>query len=388
MTYQPNCTLLTEEILEQIAAEGLEALPELIRILINEAMRLEREQYLGAGPYERTPERCGHANGYKPKTVKTRVGKIQFEVPQVRQGQFYPEALEKGLRSERALTLALAEMYVQGVSTRRVAAITEQLCGTAVTSMQVSRATEKLDEVLAAWRNRPLGERVYLYLDARYEKVRMDGQLRDAAILIASGVGQDGKRRILGVSVSLSEAEQHWRLFLEGLVERGLQGVQLVISDDHYGLRKARQAVFTGIPWQRCQFHLQQNASQYVPRKRMQAEVAADIRAVFNAPGRQQAEQYLSQIVSKYAKVASELADWMETAIPEGLTVFDFPETHRRRIRTSNMLERVNQEIKRRTRVVRIFPNQSSCLRRVSAILMEIDEDWETGRIYLNIGPD
>ena len=387
MTYQTNCTL-PEEILEQIAAEGLDTLPELIRILINEAMRLEREQHLGVGPYERSPERKGQANGYKPKMVKTRVGEIQFEVPQVRQGQFYPEALEKGLRSERALTLALAEMYVQGVSTRRVAAITEQLCGTAVTSMQVSRATEKLDEVLAAWRNRPLGERVYLYLDARYEKVRMDGQLRDAAILIASGVGQDGKRRILGVSVSLSEAEQHWRLFLEGLVERGLQGVQLVISDDHYGLRKARQAVFTGIPWQRCQFHLQQNASQYVPRKRMQAEVAADIRAVFNAPGRQQAEQYLSQIVSKYAKVASELADWMETAIPEGLTVFDFPETHRRRIRTSNMLERVNQEIKRRTRVVRIFPNQSSCLRRVSAILMEIDEDWETGRIYLNIGPD
>jgi transposase-like protein len=387
MTYQQNCTL-PNEILEQIAAEGMEALPELIRILINEAMRLEREQHLGVGPYERSPERKGHANGYKPKTVKTRVGEIEFEVPQVREGQFYPEALEKGLRSERALTLALAEMYVQGVSTRRVAAITEQLCGTAVTSMQVSRATEKLDEVLEAWRNRPLGEVVYLYLDARYEKVRMDGQLRDAAILIASGVGRDGKRRILGVSVSLSEAEQHWRLFLESLVERGLHGVKLIISDDHYGLRKARQAVFTGTPWQRCQFHLQQNASQYVPRKRMQAEVAADIRAVFNAPNRDHAEQYLKQIVSKYADAASDLADWMETAIPEGLTVFDFPEAHRRRIRTSNMLERVSQEIKRRTRVVRIFPNQNSCLRLVSAILMEIDEDWETGRIYLNIGSD
>jgi transposase-like protein len=387
MTYQQNCTL-PNEILEQIAAEGMEALPELIRILINEAMRLEREQHLGVGPYERSPERKGHANGYKPKTVKTRVGEIEFEVPQVREGQFYPEALEKGLRSERALTLALAEMYVQGVSTRRVAAITEQLCGTAVTSMQVSRATEKLDEVLEAWRNRPLGEVVYLYLDARYEKVRMDGQLRDAAILIASGVGRDGKRRILGVSVSLSEAEQHWRLFLESLVERGLHGVKLIISDDHYGLRKARQAVFTGTPWQRCQFHLQQNASQYVPRKRMQAEVAADIRAVFNAPNRDHAEQYLKQIVSKYADAASDLADWMETAIPEGLTVFDFPETHRRRIRTSNMLERVSQEIKRRTRVVRIFPNQTSCLRLVSAILMEIDEDWETGRIYLNIRSD
>jgi transposase-like protein len=360
----------------------------LIRILINEAMRLEREEHLGASHYERSPERRGHANGYKPKTVKTRMGEIQFEVPQVRQGNFYPDALEKGLRSERALTLALAEMYVQGVSTRRVAAITQQLCGTAVTSTQVSRAAGLLDEVLEAWRNRPLGKIVYLYLDARYEKVRLDGQIRDAAILIAAGVGADGKRRILGVSVSLSEAELHWRSFLEDLTGRGLQGVQLIISDDHHGLRKARQAVFTGIPWQRCQFHLQQNASQYVPRKRQRLEVAADIRAIFNAPNRVQAEKYLKLAVDKYAEVASALADWMEVAIPEGLTVFDFPEPHRRRIRTSNMLERVSQEIKRRTRVVRIFPNQSSCLRLVSAVLMEISEDWETGKIYLSVNSD
>ena len=383
MTYQPDCTL-PKELLEQIAAGGFEALPELIQVLIDEAMRLEREQHLGAGPYERTPERRGQANGYKPKTVKTRLGEIQFAVPQVRQGDFYPEALEKGLRSERALTMALAEMYVQGVSTRRVAAITEQLCGTAVTSMQVSRASEKLDEVLEAWRNRPLGETIYLYLDARYEKVRMDGQIRDAALLMAAGVGPDGKRRILGVSVSLSEAELHWRAFLDGLIERGLHGVQLVISDDHKGMRKARQAVFTGVAWQRCQFHLQQNAAQYVPRKKMRSEVAADIRAIFNAPNRQLAELHLKQIVDKYAAIAAELADWMEVAIPEGLAVFDFPDVHRRRIRTSNLLERVSQEIKRRTRVVRIFPNQASCLRLVSAVLMEISEDWETGRVYLS----
>lgn len=383
MTYQPDCTL-PNELLEQIAAEGFEALPELIRVLIDEAMRLERENHLGAGPYERTPERRGHANGYKPKTVKTRMGEIQFAVPQVRQGDFYPGALEKGLRSERALTLSLAEMYVQGVSTRRVAAITKQLCGTAVTSAQVSRAAALLDEILEAWRNRPLGKTIYLYLDARYEKVRMDGQIRDAALLMAAGVGPDGKRRILGVSVSLSEAELHWRAFLDGLVKRGLHGVQLVISDDHQGLRKARQAVFTGVPWQRCQFHLQQNASQYVPRKKLRSEVAADIRAVFNAPNRQLAELHLKQIVDKYAAIAAELADWMEVAIPEGLTVFDFPEPHRRRIRTSNLLERTSQEIKRRTRVVRIFPNQASCLRLVSAVLMEISEDWETGRIYLS----
>lgn len=383
MTYQTYCTL-PEEILEQIAAEGFDVLPELIRILINEAMQLERERHLGAGPYERTPTRQGYANGYKPKTVKTRVGEIGFSIPQVREGNFYPNALEKGLRSERALTLALAEMYVQGVSTRRVAAITVQLCGTAVSSSQVSRAAGMLDDVLEAWRNRPLSEVIYLYLDARYEKVRLDGQIRDAAILIAAGVGTDGKRRILGVSVSLSEAHLHWRMFLESLIERGLSGVQLIISDNHGGLRKARQAVFTGIPWQRCQFHLQQNASQYVPRKKMHKAVAADIRAIFNAPDREQAETYLRQTVLKYSDTASALADWLETAIPDGLTVFDFPEEHQRRIRTSNILERVSQEIKRRTRVIRLFPNEASCLRLVSAVLMEISENWETGRIYLN----
>ena len=384
MTYQTDCTL-PAEILETITAGGLESIPELIRILVNEAMKLEREQHLGARPYERTATRSGYANGYKAKTVKTRMGEIEFAIPQVREGDFYPEALEKGMRSERALTLALAEMYVQGVSTRRVAAITEKLCGTSVSSGQVSRAAALLDEVLEAWRTQPLGETIYLYLDARYEKVRIDGQIRDAAILMGVGVSLDGKRRILGVSVSLSEAQVHWRSFLESLLERGLKGVQLIISDDHSGLRKARQALFTGVPWQRCQFHLQQNASQYVPRKKMRREVAADIGAVFQAPDREQAEVYLKQIVTKYASSASDLANWLEVSIPEGLTVFDFPPDHWRRIRTSNVLERVSQEIKRRTRVIRLFPNVASCLRLVSAVLMEKSEDWETGRVYLNI---
>ena len=384
MTYQDNCTIPTE-ILEEITAGGLESLPELIRIMVNEAMILERKVHLGAGPYERTPTRRGYSNGFKRKSVKTRMGEIEFAIPQVREGGFYPEALEKGMRSERALTLALAEMYVQGVSTRRVAAITEKLCGTRVSSAQVSRATAMLDEVLEAWRRQPLGETIYLYLDARYEKVRIDGQILDAAILMAAGVSMDGKRRILGVSVSLSEAQVHWRSFMESLLERGLKGVQLITSDDHAGLRKARQALFTGVPWQRCQFHLQQNASQYVPRKKMRREVAADIGAVFHAPDREQAEVYLKQIVTKYASSASDLANWLEVSILEGLTVFDFPPDHWRRIRTSNVLERVSQEIKRRTRVIRLFPNVASCLRLVSAVLMERSEDWETGRVYLNI---
>lgn len=384
MTYQRDCNI-PQEILEQIAAEGMEAIPELIRILVNEAMRLEREQHLGAGAYERTPTRRGYANGYKPKKMKTRLGEIEFAIPQVRESDFYPDALVKGLRSERALTMAVAEMYVQGVSTRRVAAITEELCGIGVTSSQVSRAARLLDEALKTWRQRALGEIIYLYLDARYEKVRMDGEIRDAAILIAAGVGPEGKRQILGVSVSLSEAHLHWRAFLESLNERGLRGVKLIISDDHSGLRKARQMVFTGIAWQRCQFHLQQNASQYVPRKKMRKMVAADIRNIFNAPDRKQAEALLQQIVLKYADSASKLADWLETAISEGLTVFSFPQEHRQRIRTSNILERVSQEIKRRTRVIRIFPNPASCLRLVSAVLIEISDDWLTANtVYLD----
>jgi transposase-like protein len=383
MTYQDDFTLPTE-LLEQVNEHGMDYLPELIRIVINTAMQVERQKYLGVEPYERSTERKGYANGFKPKTVNTRIAPITFEIPQVREGGFYPQALEKGLRSERALMLALAEMYVQGVSTRKVAAITERLCGTEISSAQVSRATAQLDGVLDAWRNRPLGTIIYLYLDALYEKVRIDGQIRDAAVLIASGVKADGKRAILGVSVSLGEQELHWRDFLQGLVERGLTGVELIISDAHVGLQAARKAVFSGIPWQRCQFHLQQNASQYVPRQSMKREVAADIRAIFNAPDRDQAEAQLRKTVEKYARSASKLADWLEGNIPEGLTVFSFPGDHWRRIRTVNSLERVSLEIRRRTRVVRIFPNDTSCLRLVSAVLMEISETWETGRIYLS----
>lgn len=384
MTYQEDFTL-PSEMLEQIASQGFDILPELIRIVINTAMQVERQNYLGAGPFERSPERRGQANGYKPKTVKTRLGEIAFEVPQVREGGFYPEALEKGLRSERALKLTLAEMYVQGVSTRKVSAIIEQLCGTEVSSSQVSRATALLDKTLEAWRKRPLAEIVYLILDARYEKVRQDGQIRDAAILIAIGIDRAGKRSILGVSVSLSEQEVHWRTFLQSLVARGLSGVQLITSDDHSGLKAARLAVFGGIPWQRCQFHLQQNASAYVPRRDMLAEVADDIRTIFNAPDRTNADMYLAKAVQKYAKTASRLANWMEKNIPDGLSVFSFPAEHRRRIRTTNSLERVNKEVHRRTQVVSIFPNETACLRLISAILMEIDEEWQTGKIYLTI---
>ena len=382
MTYQTDCTL-PEELLEQIAQEGLASLPSLIQTVVNQAMQIERQKYLGVGPYERSEERQGHANGYKPKTVATRVGRIAFDVPQVREGGFYPQALEKGVRSERALKLTLAEMYVQGVSTRKVAAITEQLCGFAVTSTQVSRAAALLDEQLSSWRERPLGRMKYLYLDARYEKVRQDGQVRSAAVLLAMGVNSEGKREVLGVSVSLSEQEVHWRRFLQSLVKRGLSGVELIISDAHVGIQQACRAVFGGVPWQRCQCHLQRNAQAYVPKQDMKREVAADIRAIFNAATRHDAETLLAQAIQKYAPKAARLADWLETNIPEGLTVFSFPETHRRLIRTTNSLERLSREIRRRSRVATLFPHEASCLRLVTAVVMETSDEWQTGRTYI-----
>jgi len=381
MTHQ-NDYNLPEHTLEEITQKGLEAVPELVRVLLNNIMQMERSKYLQAGEYERAENRQGHANGYKPKTVRTRLGEITFAIPQVREGGFYPSALEKGLRSERALVTTLAEMYVQGVSTRKVKAITEELCGVEVSAMQVSRAAAQLDEVLQQWRERPLSEITYLYVDARYEKVREAGQVRDAAVLLATGITPAGERQVLGVSVSLSEHETHWKAFLKGLKERGMQGVKLVISDDHSGLGAARRAVLGSIPWQRCQFHLQQNAGAYVPKQAMRAEVAADIRAMFNAPDRQTAEGFLQTAIQKYAVSAPRLSAWLEANLAEGFTVFDFPLEHRRQIRTTNSLERVNKEIRRRTRVVGVFPNEASCLRLISALLMETSEEWQIGKRY------
>jgi putative transposase len=382
MTYQNDFTV-PAELMEQVQEQGLDVLPELIRIMINAAMQAERATHLKAGAYQHTPERRGYANGFKPKTMKTRVGEITFAVPQVREGGFYPQALEKGLRSERALTLALAEMYVQGVSTRKVKAITEQLCGVSISSSAVSEAAAQLDAELSKWRERPLDEYPFLFLDAYYEQVREDGQVRNLAILVAVGVNRAGKREILGVAVSLSEHEIHWRGFLESLRERGLGGIQLITSDDHAGLRAARIAVFGGIPWQRCQFHLQQNAQAYVPRKEMQSEVAADIRMIFDAPDRATAEAYLLKVAEKYRTSASRLSEWMTNNLPEGLTVFAFPASYRRLLRTTNGVERLHREVRRRARVVSIFPNPASCLRLVSAVLAEISEEWLTGRTYI-----
>jgi len=370
-------------------AEGFDGMSEAIAVLMNEAMRLERSAFLGADPHERTPERRGHANGFKPKSVKTRVGKVDLQVPQVRDvkdgATFYPESLERGQRSERALRLAVAEMYVQGVSTRRVSEITQELCGLDVSSTDVSRAAKLLDEELEQWRTRPLGCFVQVILDARYEKVRHGGAVRDCALLVAIGVDQNGKRAVLGTSVSLSEAEVHWRTFLASLQDRGLHGVELITSDDHAGLGAARRARFAGVPWQRCQFHLQKNAQAYVPRRALKRTVAEGLRGVFNATDRADADRKLKAFVATWREDAPKLASWAEENVSEGLTVFDLDltEAQRKRLRTSNSIENLNQQIKRRTRVARLFPNEESLLRLASAVLMEISEEWETGRRYL-----
>ncbi len=375
-----------ENAMELLIENGFEGMADVMRMLLNEAMICEREKVLNAVSYQRTPERKGYANGFKPKTVDTRIGKMTVNVPKVRGDiDFYPSALEKGCRSERALKTTIAEMYVKGISTRRVTDVLEKMCGLEISSMQVSRAAAILDEELNLWRERELGCYRYLILDAHYEKVRKSGSVRSCAVFSAIGVNASGKREILGVSVSLSEAEVHWRAFLASLQHRGLHGVEFITSDNHKGLRAAVDALFTGVSWQRCQFHLQRNAQAYVPKKKMASRVHTDISDVFNAPSGKLAQNRLDFYVHKYRDVAPELSTWMEENIPEGLAVFQLPSGHRKRLRTTNPLERLHEEINRRTRVAGLFPNEESLLRLVSAIEMEKSEDWLAGKRYLDM---
>ena len=388
MTHRAEDTTISQ-VMKCLIDQGLDGMADAVGLLLNEAMKIERSEFLQAGPYERQVDRLGYANGFKDKTVRTRVGEMRLKIPQVRdcvgEEGFYPSSLEKGLRSERALKLAIAEMYVNGVSTRRVARITQELCGLEVSSSDVSRASQLLDEELETWRQRAIGEIPYLVLDARYEKIRHGGSVIDCAVLVAIGVREDGKRSVLGVSVSLSEAEVHWRAFLTSLLDRGMHGMKLIVSDDHKGLGNGRISTMPSVPWQRCQFHLQRNAQAYVPKVAMRSEVARAIRNIFNAPDRAEADRQLNILMDRYRDSAPQLAEWAEENLSQGLSVFELPAGHRKRLRTTNGLERVNKEIKRRTRVATLFPNEASLLRLVSAILAEISEDWETERAYINV---
>jgi len=379
----PLHPIAIREAVQALADNGFDGMAQAMELLLNECMKVERQQALGVGPYQRGEARRGQANGFKPKQLKTRVGPLNLQVPQVRGASFYPKALERGSRSEKALRLALAEMYVQGVSTRKVSQITEELCGCEISSSDVSRATALLDEELAKWRSRSLGCVKYLILDARYERVREAGCVRDCALFVAIGIDEAGRRSVLGVSVSLSEAEVHWREFLKSLLARGLHGLELIVSDAHAGLKEARQACLGSVPWQRCQFHLLHNALAHVPKEELKREVVADVQGVLDAPDLPAAEERLQRVVRKYEKSAPKLAAWLEANVPESLTVLRLPPSHRRRLRTTNMLERLNRELKRRTRVATLFPNEAALLRLATAVLVEISEEWETGKRYV-----
>jgi transposase-like protein len=380
--------MMIAQLLEQLIAEGPQAMRQVMTTLMNVAMSLEREQFLGAGHYERDPARRGYANGYKPKRVDTPAGTLHLDVPKTARAPepFYPQSLERGRRSCRAVMLAAAEMYVKGVSTRAVEKVLAEFGIEGLSSTQVSRAAKLLDDDLEAWRQRPLGRCRYVFLDARYEKTREHGVADDCAVLSAIGIEDNGRRRVLGVSIKVSEAETHWRAFLDSLVSRGLQGVEFITSDDHPGLKAARKAVLPGARWQRCQFHLAQNAIHHAPNIHIRAMIGEELRDIWNAPCLPAAEAALKVLVGKYQKDAPKLAAWLESAVPEGLAVFKLPKRHRRRMRTSNPIERsIQQEIKRRTQKIRVFPNEASLERLVSAILVEIDETWNASRqIYIN----
>jgi putative transposase len=378
------------DLINILLEDGLEnAIPKISELLMNAAMLLERIQHIGANPNQRNVEgRNGYSNGFKPRAFHTAMGKLELAIPQVREssGPFRTSLLEQGSRSDRALKSAIATMYVEGVSTRRVTKVMQKLCGFEVSSGQVSKLTGELDVEFKKWRNRPLPEICYLTIDATFYKVRIDGVVRDCATLIAIGVRRDnGKRMILGVSCALSEAEVHWRDFLTSLRERGMGMPDLATSDAHAGLRAALKSCFAGTPWQRCQFHLQQNAQDYVTKQDLKSKVAQDIKTIFNADDRLHAEQRLEAFIKTYAGTQPKLAEWAESNLPEGFTVFKIPVEHRKRMRTSNACETLNSQIKRRTRVVGLFPNEASLLRLVTAVLIEISETWETGKAYLTI---
>jgi len=369
-----------EALLEHLIEHGPNDIATVFARAFELAMRIERERFLGAGHYERTASRQGYANGTKPKRIDTPAGTVTVQVPKTaghEDAAFYPQSLERGRRSVRAVMLAVAEMYIKGVSTREVEAVMREFGIESLSSSQVSRATKLLDGELEAWRTRPLGEIKYLFIDARYEKVRIGGVVRDAAVLSAIGIGPDERRRVLGVSVALSEAEIHWRAFLESLQARGMRGVEYVVSDDHAGLRAARRAVFGGTRWQRCQFHLARNAIHHAPSLAIRKRIGTELREVWNAGSLAKAETALADLVTSYRDSAPKLAKWLEENVPEGLTVFALPEHHRRRLRTSNPIERaIQQELKRRTVKVRVFPNEEALERLASAVLVEIDERW------------
>ena len=378
---------LAEEVAQGILLDDPGFLKEIVERVLQELLEAEMTEHVGAAPYERAAERKGHRNGHKPRTLRTRVGTLNLLVPQDREGTFSTRLFSRYQRNEKALVLALMEMYVAGVSTRKVKDVTEELCGVSFSKSLVSQLAGRLDAELESWRSRPLEVQgyPYVFVDARYEKVRVNRRVVSQGVLIVSGVRYDGFRELLGVEVADTESEATYQELFRSLKRRGLSGVELVISDDHEGLKAAIARHFQGASHQRCQVHYARNLLGMVSYARRK-DLAADLRAIFAAPDREQALQIASSVAEEWRKKGNErVAERIEEHVEECLTCLAFPESHRRRIRTTNGLERLNQEIKRRTRVIRLLPNEESCLRLVTALAVEQSEEWITGRRYLDM---
>lgn len=370
---------------KELIGEQEDFLRPIIRKVLQELMEADMDEALGAEKGERTPDRLGYRSGYYSRTLVTRVGKLELRVPQDRQGRFRTEVFERYQRSEKALVAAMTEMYVQGVSTRKVKAITEELCGHEVSASTISRLNVKLDEELERFASRRLEEPYpYLILDARYEKVRDHGVITSQAVMIAIGVDWEGRRNVLAVELANRESLTSWKEFCLALKERGLHGVELVISDDHAGLRKAIAEVFTEAVWQRCYVHFLRNALDYLPRKAAN-DCLTELRWIYDRRNIDEARQDLAAWLKKWSNRYPKLCDWVESNIEETLTFYRLPRQHHKNLKSTNLLERLNEEIKRRTLVVRIFPNTAACLRLVRALAVEMHENWIEATRYLNM---
>lgn len=362
----------------QAWAEG-DLLREMMRTLLHEVMAEEVEAHLGAQRYARTEGRRGHRNGVKPRTYKTRVGEIALEVPQVRgMDPYHPSFYGRYERSERAVFVACAEMYFQGVSTRKVAKVLEAMAGFELSATTVSRVAQQLDEQIAVFRAKRLDACGYPYLivDARYEKVRRQGRVQSTALLVVAGVRADGRREILGWAVGDSESEATWGELFRDLKRRGLSGVELVVSDAHAGIQAALQKHFQGVCWQRCRVHFVRELLNKVSYKDCKA-LAADLKAIFREADKGLCRQAAQEVAARWAKKAPKLVAALEAGLEDCLSVLDLPERHRQRLHSTNLLERLMEELKRRTQVVRIFPDEGSLDRVAGAVLMEMDERWQ-----------
>lgn len=357
----------------------------LMKEALQEMLEAEMTEFLGAAPSERSQTRSGYRAGYYHRGLVTRIGKLELRVPRERSGEFSTALFERYARSEKALVAALAEMYVQGVSTRKVKAITEELCGHSFSASAISAINKSLDEALERFASRQLEEAYpYVILDARYEKVREDGVIRSMAVQIAIGINWEGQRQVLAVETANRESQSSWKDFLLRLKARGLTGVEFVVSDDHAGLKKAISEVLCEAAWQRCYVHFLRNALDYQPRK-ADDDCLQELRWIYDRRDLQEASRDLAAWITKWQGKYPKLVDWVESNIGETLSFYRLPRAHHKHLKSTNMLERLNEEIKRRTRVVRIFPNTESCLRLIRALCVETHETWLEDNRYLNM---